>query len=576
MESELRPRIRTALHCAYRGLAVLAILTLLSAACAPAPAPTPTAAPKPAATATPAVAATPTPAAKPTAPVATPAPTAAPKPAAGAPVTGAPPVPKPSQPLIDQVTVDLAANPQSMHPYLVSQIDGWSVVQHVFNYLVERDPDGKLVPALAESFSFPDDRTIEFKLRRGVKFHNGEDFNADSVAFSLEHLRLPELKSPFVQNYEVIERVERVDDFTVRFHLKQPTPFLLDAMAQQFALLPPRYTREVGPNGFAQRPVGTGPYRFVEFIPDDRVVLEANDQYWGGLPKGWALARRIVFRPVPEPATRVADLRTGTANLARAIPENDAQAIEAERGRLKVARANVPRVTFVLFNTQTGAIKDQRARQALNHAVNKEAIVRAIQGGHGEILGSPFTSVTVGKNPGVRPYPYDPQRARQLLQQAGLTGPINVTLEYATLENRELIEAVAGNLREVGVNATIQGFELAVFNENWRNKRVGDLRFASWGPVFDPWSLLQFLVHSKGLLSTFSNAELDRLIEQANSTMDIAQRGQILQQIEQRMHDDPWAIYLFSLTAVYGFDDKLPAFKARPDDLILLTQGSGR
>jgi len=172
-------------------------------------------------------------------------------------------------------------------------------------------------------------------------------------------------------------------------------------------MMPPKYTTDVGWEAFAQKPVGTGPYKFVEFRPDDRAVIEANDDYWGGLPKGWATAQRVVYRITPEPSTRMANLRAGTTNLARAIPEDAAQALDAEAGKLKAVRQNVPRVTFVLFNTVTGQLKDQRVRQALNYAVNKEGILKAIQGGHGEIVGSAFTSVTQGKNPEVKPYPYD-------------------------------------------------------------------------------------------------------------------------------------------------------------------------
>jgi len=160
-----------------------------------------------------------------------------------------------------------------------------------------------------------------------------------------------------------------------------------------------------------------------------------------------------------------------------------------------------------------------------------------------------------------------------MLQEAGATN-LNITLDYATLENRELVEAIAGQFRDVGVNATLQGYELAVFNANWReDAQVGDTRFFSWGPIFDPYSVSQFVVHSKGTLSTFNDPESDRLIDQSSATLDLRQRDTILQQLDKHMSDNPWGVYVFTLAAVYGIDDKVPNFQPRPDDYIILSSG---
>ncbi len=493
--------------------------------------------------------------------------------AARAPVVGPAPIARPATQLADQLTVAIAANPQSMHPHKILQIEGWSIAHSMFNYLLERDFAGTLTPALAESYQILDDRTIRFNLRRGVFFHNGEEFNADSVIFSVETIKNPEVQAPGAGNYAVVDRVEKVDDYTALFHLKQPSPGIFDALSRELAMLPPVYGAQVGLNGFVQRPIGTGPYKFVEFVSDDRTVLEANDQYWGGLPKGWAVARRLVFKPMPEPATRLANLQAGTVNLARALSSDAVRPIEAAGGPLRVLRVPVPRITFVSFNTYTGQFTDQRARQALNYAVDRESLNLAFQDGLGEILATHSTSVTANRYPGLTPYPYDPRRARELLQEAGFTLPIDATLGYASLENRELIEAIAGNLRESGVNVTLQGAELAVFNPAVREKATTDLRFSSYGPHFDPLRFYQFFVRSQGGLSVFNNPAMDNLIAPANSTMDPTLVAQYSQQVDLAIYDDPSAIYLFTLVAVYGLDSTVPDFKPRPDDYILLTAG---
>src|SRR6266852_3671995 len=310
-----------------RVTAAFAMLSLLLASCAPAAPPAAPTAPAAKPTAAPAPTSAPTsaPAAKPTE-LPKPAPTTAP--AAAAKPTEAslikPAVAAPAGTLVIANQSDL----ESGHPFLNYQHNAESVIRHVFDNLLEATPDGQLVPGLAESYRIVDDKTIEFKLRRGVKFHNGEDFNADAVKFSVERMQDPETKSGVAAGYKSIEKVSVVDPYTVQFNLAQPDAGLLWALAYQLAALPPRYYQEVGIQGFAQKPIGTGPYKFVEWVRGDHVTLEANENYWQGSPKGMPGVKTGIFRPIQEESTRVAALQSGQVQIARNIPSDLVASLE--------------------------------------------------------------------------------------------------------------------------------------------------------------------------------------------------------------------------------------------------------
>ena len=230
------------------------------------------------------------------------------------------------------LVVDTTAEAESLDPALVTQFSGNSIMNSVFDSLVERDYTGALVPMLAESWSFPDPSTIEFKLRQGVSFHNGEPFNATSVKFSIDRLLDPELKSPLAGGWpKAFQSVEIVDDYTVRFHLSQPDATIFDALATSGAMLPPQYYGQNSEDVLSTKPVGSGPFTFVESVRDDHTTLARNPTYWGvDTYKGTPLVPTVVFRPVPDAGTRMADLLNGTADMIFDVSPDDLSTL---RGR---------------------------------------------------------------------------------------------------------------------------------------------------------------------------------------------------------------------------------------------------
>ncbi|MDQ3512799.1 MAG: ABC transporter substrate-binding protein, partial [Chloroflexota bacterium] len=287
--------------------------------------------------------------------------------------------------LVERVRIDLTAEPPTLDPALTYAVDGWSVVHSIYDTLVGFDADGTLRPSLAETMTWVDPTTLEFVLRPGITFHNGEPLDSRAVALSAARLVDPALGSQVAGNFAVIEEVREVDALTVRFHLSGPAPYLPAQMAVWLAIVPPVYATDPA-NDLGGAPVGTGPYRFVAWQRGERVELAANQDYALGAVKGFPIAAAAEFRFLPDGATRVADLRSGAVDLVTEVPADQVEAIEGDGGTiLPVA---VSGSTFVRIATDVAPFDDPRVRRALNHAVDTRAIVDALLGGFGQPLAS--------------------------------------------------------------------------------------------------------------------------------------------------------------------------------------------
>ena len=326
-----------------------------------------------------------------------------------------------------QIVIAQGADPTTLDPHMHAENFTFAVVHNVFDHLVRRFvKDGQLAhePGLATAWTAVNPTTWEFKLRRGVKFHNGEDFNADAVKFSIERVLNPEQKARWRWAFADIERVEVVDPHTVRIITKSPFPTLVTNLAFCMPIVPPKYVREKGDAFVATNPVGTGPFKLVRWRKDDELVLEANEGYWRGAPK----IKNLVFKPIPDESTRVAALTTGQVDVSRGVPPSLVKQI-AENPRTRVARVpSALNIHIVLDTLKDGPLKDKRVRQAINYGVDKEGIIKNVLEGNGGAVGGPLTPVMFGFASDVKPYPYDPERAKKLLAEAGFAQGISLTL----------------------------------------------------------------------------------------------------------------------------------------------------
>ncbi|MBI1802186.1 MAG: hypothetical protein HYR71_11230 [Chloroflexi bacterium] len=492
----------------------------------------------------------------------TPAPPAATQPPAAPAATATPAGPS------GTLVVGLAAESEAMDPYFVYQNAGQSIMRSLFDNLLDRDFTGNIIPSLAESWSLVDEKTLEFKLRKGVKFHNGEDFDANSVKFSIERMLNPDLKAGGRNQYASIDTVNIVDPFTVRIVLKKTDATVIQALSG-LQMLPPNYLKQVGDVGFGKAPVGTGPFKFVEWVKDDHATVEANPNYWVGSFKGKPLVKTVIFRPIPEASTRIAELKTGRVHLIQDLPTDQVKDVEAA-GFKAAALDTGSHFDIWLVADAGGPLADKRVRQALNYGVNVEGIVAALLQGRGQRIASPFAAGVMGYDSTLKPYPYDLNKAKSLLAEAGLASGFDIMLDACTCDRLDLTQAVVGELAKMGVKATIRSFEISIFNDNWIKHTTSGLIAARLGGSGDPSTLLNFWVKTKGLLTRYSNTDADKLIDQGAGTLDVNKRIETYKQLGKVLNDDPPAIYLWSSIYLYGVSPKLDGWKPHTSNQIIV------
>jgi peptide/nickel transport system substrate-binding protein len=470
-------------------------------------------------------------------------------------------------PTIDELVIDLGAEPKTLDPALTYEIDGWSVVYSVYDTLYQYDDNGELQPLLAASLpSVVDPKTYEIKLRPGISFHNGEPFDAKSVAFAVNHILNKDTASQVAGQFAVITEVKEIDPLTIHLVLSQPAPWLPAQMALWLAGLPPKYAAE---SDFASKPIGTGPYKFVDWKPGESISLEVNTDYFADSPKGSPIAQKLTYRFVSEPSTRVADLLAGTAQIVRSVPIDEEQQVKDGGGQ--IAAAPVSGSLWVRLPNDVAPFTDVRVRQALNYAVDVDAIRDALFGGYGQRLPNFFAPGGLGYDESLTPYSYDPDKAKSLLAEAGFPDGFDVSLDITVGERQDLADAIAGQLGEIGVKVKIQTQENEAFNAAWKDQNAAPLRVVSWRPLFDPYTLLSLVVSNQGYLSRYNSPTVQPLFDAFSVETDTAKREATAKQLGKALFDDPAAIYLFNLTSVYGIAADIQGWKARTDDAILAT-----
>ncbi|MBM4331796.1 MAG: ABC transporter substrate-binding protein [Deltaproteobacteria bacterium] len=469
----------------------------------------------------------------------------------------------------DTVVLVQGVDPTTMDPHNHMETPAWNVHIQLFDTLLQRTPDIKRENLLAESHRLVNDKTWEFKVRKGVKFHNGEDLKAENFKFTFERMADPKLKLRQTVFQGVIERVEVMDDYTFRIHTKDPYPVMEAILCIYGQPLPLKYFQEKGPAHFALNPVGTGPYKFVRWIKDDHILLEANEQYFRGAPK----IKRVMIRPIPEATTRVAALQTQEADIVVNIPPHLMRLMNW-KGRSFVSTVPSVRVIFVAFDTTKGGpVADKRVRQAIAMGADLKTNIKKVLDGNGVVLGSPFTEKHFGYDPAIKPYEYNPEKAKQLLAEAGYAKGFDLVLNSPSgryLNDKEMAEATAGDLRKIGINATVKTHEWGTYMNMMYGRTAAPAYLLGWGNTsFDADFTISPLMRTGKLLSAVSFPKLDELIDQGISTMDQKKRLKIYSDAAKIIREEvPWA-WTYQQVDIYGVNERLN-WKARTDERLVV------
>jgi peptide/nickel transport system substrate-binding protein len=436
----------------------------------------------------------------------------------------------------------------------------------------------QIVPWLAESWTISKDGLwYTFKLRRGIKFHDGTALNAEAVKFSIERQFNPDHpanklgKYPFA-NYFFgnVKAVEAMDESTVRFVLKEPRASFLAVLAAGAAsVVSPTAVKKWGAD-YALNPVGTGPFRYVSWQRGQQVVLEKNPEYWRGPVK----IDRVIYRPIVEDQARLTELLTGAVDLIVNVPPDFVGQLE---GNAKVALLKQvgAHVWYLGINNQKKPFDDKRVRQALNYAVNKDAIVSDVLKGTGAPSRGPVLPGTWGAEPALKAYPYDPARARKLLAEAGYPNGFTTTLwvpeSGSGMQSPVAMATVMqSNLKAVGVNATLQTMEWGAFLAKLRS-REQDLFALSWmAGSEDPDLVLYPLLHSSQWTpngpnrALYKNDRFDDLLAQARQVTDQAKRAELYREAQKILVDDaPW-IFVDHEVQIAAMSKRVQGFKLHP------------
>jgi peptide/nickel transport system substrate-binding protein len=443
----------------------------------------------------------------------------------------------------------------TLNPLMHTDTTTHTILGHIFEPPLTMGREGKFVGVLAEKWELLNNSTVRLTLRRNVRFHNGEELTAEAVKASLNFVLDPAVNSPARPTFEPVIGAEVVDAYTVDIKLRQPYAAYTTVLSFLW-VIPPRYFRETGPDGFARKPVGTGPFKFVEWQKDVRLVVEANADYWRGRPE----LDRVVYRPIPEDSARIAALQTGEIDLAFAVPVDRVGEVEGGRG-LRVAHRPGQMIYIGLDTLKFEPFKDRRVRQALNYAVDVDGIVKNLFGGRAIRLNGPFFPVTPGYDPSISPYPYDPARARALLAAAGYPDGFEVRLDtpvgiQAAQRLKEVAEVVAENLKQVKISVKIQILEPAAAFDKYRAREF-QMYIFPWASSPESGRHLHTLFHSKTRGYYYQNPEADRLLDLYMATLDPDRRAAVGRQLLLFLREDaPW-VFMYVEPDIYGLRDRV-------------------
>jgi peptide/nickel transport system substrate-binding protein len=459
----------------------------------------------------------------------------------------------------ENLSVGLASFPESLQPGLSTNVS-LNVNRQMMDGLTARDNAGKIVPNLAEKWEVLNDTTVRFHLRGGVKFHDGSAFSAEDVKYTLDHALDPKNAYGMLGRISAITEVKIVDPKTV------------DIVTADILIEPKLYAEKVGAEGQRRKPVGTGPFEFIRYVPGDRIELKANTSYWAGKPS----IDGVTLRSIPEAATRISSLLAGETQIVEEVPVDLVQQVEGSSA-LKVDSVNTSVGLVLTYDVTKPPFDNPKVREALDYAVDKELILKEILKGKGEVLqGQLLTSNTFGHNPAVKARSFDPARAKKLLAEAGFPNGFSTaisTMSGRYLSDVDIANTVSGMLNDVGVKVSINVMEPGIFLKNLGSpaRELGPIYMIGWYSFGDADFAMTWYTGTNRR-TAWSNPEFDKLFLAARSTNDTAARKAAYERMDEILHAENPSMFLFGVPTIYGVSKKLSGFEAPADRVLRLNR----
>lgn len=432
---------------------------------------------------------------------------------------------------------------KGLDPQLESGLEAQNILINMFDTLTWRSTDNKLVPRLATSWEAVDDLHWRFHLRQGVKFHNGEPFNAEAAKFSLERLINPATKSTIVE-LRAVKNVQVLDEHTIDVVMKTPDPVIPEKVSLFGGMMiPPKYLAEVGPKVFQNQPVGTGPYIFTDWRKDFRLRMHANDQHWNGRPH----FDELQFLPMPNQASALASLQSDGVDLISGVEPEAALQLRGFKG-VEVQSFPGIRMYFIVLDNTHPILSDVRVRRALNHAVDVPLLIRSILNGSGREAPTIVPREAFGFDPEVTPFPRDVGLARQLLAEAGHPDGVDLTM---TASNKDalLCQALAGMLGEAGIRVKLDLLEQGTYSTRLGSddqNSLGSMYLTgSTGWTLDGEATMQSYIRSDRKRSRVRSPEADQMIDILEQKVDPQVRLQTFARMQRWLRDQAPFLFLY-------------------------------
>ena len=462
----------------------------------------------------------------------------------------------------EELKIAVAADVTSIDPHFYNLFPNNNIAEHIFDKLVQMDPDSKMIPGIATSWKAIDDKTWEFKLRKGIKFHDGSELTAEDVAFSIDRVPLvPNSPGPFSAYTKAIVAKEIVDPYTIRFRYASPYPLAPNDLSTIY-IVSKKVATGASTEDFnsGKAAIGSGRYKFVRYANGDRVELVRNDSYWGEKPY-W---EKVTFRIIKNEAARVAALLSGDVDAIEQPPTADLARIKADP-RFTVTSKISHRVIYFNFDhldrsspfitgkdgkpLAKNPLTDPRVRHAISKAINRQAIADRVMEGQAIPSGQLVSDKLFGNVPGLKADAYDPEGAKKLLAQAGYPDGFNLTIHGPAgryVNDEKIVQAVAQMLTRVGINSKVETAPMGPYSGR-ASKQEFSFHMVGWGAstgeASSPLrSLLATFNRDKGLGAVnwgrYSNVKVDYLIEQALQQVDDENRRTMLQRATELAMSD--------------------------------------
>lgn len=467
----------------------------------------------------------------------------------------------------DTARIALAGEVGTLNYYFDSSREGFITSLQIYDGLIYKDPkSGEFKPDMADSWTQIDDKTVEFKLRKDVKFSNGEAFNADDVVFTLNYIVDPANKIVTYDKVKWVKSAEKVDDYTVKVHFTKAYPLAFEYFAANMPMYPKDYYEKVGMSGMATKPVGTGPYAVTEVIPGSGYTLERNDNYVG--PKAKPQIGKVEVKTIRDVNTQLAELASGNLDFMWQFPGDVAEKLKGT-GQFNVFSKATMRIGFITLDAAgraaaDGPLKHLKVRQALNYAIDRKSIVEGLLPG-GQVINSACAPIQFGCETNVTTYDYNPEKAKELLKEAGFEN--GFTIEMGAYRDRPISEAMISQLAAVGVKVNFTMLQYSALASRHMEGNMPMAFLTHGASSIGDVAAVSPEFFAGGKQDYAGDKEVIDLMNEGGSTLDKEKRAGAYSKAFKKIADEAYWIPLWTYPSTYALSQDLK-FDATPDELI--------